>query len=70
MVTELITHNAVRLRLAKANQSISQSKPVCAGCGQPIYRNSRVVRGNEHARLAAFHRRCFLAAMRACCALA
>ena len=42
----------------------------CASCGRPIYRNSNYVRGNDGGVIVLLHRRCFLAEMRGCCALA
>jgi hypothetical protein len=70
MVPELIRHNVVKLRLTKATQRLSNQTLVCVSCGRQVRRASNYINGNEEGRNVVFHRRCFLAEMRACCALA
>jgi hypothetical protein len=70
MVPELIRHNVVKIRLTEATRRLSNQKLVCASCGRQVRRNSNYIWGHEEGRNVVFHRRCFLAEMRACCALA
>jgi len=70
MASELIAHNVVNFRLAKAKRRKSDQIGICVACGGQIGRHCRYVRGNENGKAIIFHRRCFLAAMRDCCALA
>jgi len=70
MASELIAHNVVNFRLAKAKRRKPDQIGICAACDGQIDRRSAYVRGNENGRAVIFHRRCFLAEMRGCCALA
>jgi hypothetical protein len=70
MASELTAHNVVKLSVAKAARSKLNQNRACASCGRQIRRNSNYMRGNDGGVIVLLHRRCFLAEMRDCCALA
>ena len=70
MASELIAHNVASLSLAKAKRRKSEQESLCGRCGGQIGRRGSYVRGKDRGVMVLLHRRCFLAEMRDCCALA
>ena len=70
MASELIGHNVVSLSLAKAKRRKSDQNGACARCGGQIGPCNNYVRGKDRGVILLLHRRCFVAEMRDCCALA